>query len=64
MNNWISIAESNLGNGRYLTCILENGVERNVQKLSKQGNLWFTADGCYIYYTPTHYKLQAGSTCN
>jgi hypothetical protein len=29
--------------------------ERNVQKLLRQGRLWF-ADGMYVYYTPTHWS--------
>jgi hypothetical protein len=29
--------------------------ERNVQKLRRQGRLWF-ADGMYVYYTPTHWS--------
>ncbi len=32
-----------------------NGV-RNVQKLKRQGRLWFHESGdMYVYYTPTHY---------
>lgn len=31
----------------------ENG-ERNVQRLSRDGNLWWVPDGSmYVYYTPT-----------
>ena len=32
--------------------------ERNVQKLMRQGHLWFTggANSMYVYYTPTHWK--------
>lgn len=56
-NNWTRIYFSKLPDGKYITCILDNGVERNVQPLNKQGSLWFTQDGCYIYYTPTHYKV-------
>ena len=30
---------------------------RNVQKLFRQGRLWFVPDGSiYVYYTPTHWK--------
>ena len=30
--------------------------ERNVGKLKRQGNLWYTPDGAmYVYYTPTHW---------
>jgi hypothetical protein len=32
-----------------------NGV-RNVQSLTRRGNLWFYPDmSMYVYYTPTHY---------
>lgn len=32
--------------------------ERNVAKLTRKGNLWFTdpKDGMYVYYTPTHWR--------
>lgn len=32
--------------------------ERNVARLTRQGNLWWTrsdGDGMYVYYTPTHW---------
>lgn len=30
---------------------------RNVQRLKRQGNLWFTPDGSmYVYYRPTHWR--------
>lgn len=31
--------------------------ERNVAKLTRKGNLWFTepVGGMYVYYTPTHW---------
>jgi hypothetical protein len=37
---------------------VDNGDgERNVQKLKRQGNLWFLPDGSmYVYYTPTHWR--------
>lgn len=39
------------------TKIDDHRGERNVQKLKKQGNLWFTPDGAiYVYYEPTHYS--------
>jgi hypothetical protein len=35
----------------------EKGL-RNEQRLSRQGNLWWTADGeMYVYYTPTHWRV-------
>lgn len=33
--------------------------ERNVAKLTRKGNLWFTepdGGGMYVYYTPTHWR--------
>ncbi|MGW1422678.1 hypothetical protein ACWAT4_21490 [Bradyrhizobium manausense] len=32
--------------------------ERNVAKLTRKGNLWFTdpKDGMYVYYMPTHWR--------
>jgi hypothetical protein len=30
--------------------------ERNVQILTKRGNLWYATDGLYVYYTPTHWQ--------
>lgn len=41
------------------TKINDERGERNVQKLTRKGRLWFTgtADGVgmYVYYTPTHW---------
>jgi hypothetical protein len=40
------------------TCI--DGIlgKRNVQKLKRRGQLWWTPDGeMYVYYTPTHWRL-------
>lgn len=29
---------------------------RNIQRLRRRGNLWWTPDGAmYVYYTPTHW---------
>ena len=31
--------------------------ERNVRRLRREGNLWWTPDGVmYVYYTPTHWS--------
>lgn len=39
-----------------LTKIEDEKGERNVQKLKRNGNLWFVPDGSmYVYYTPTHW---------
>lgn len=34
--------------------------ERNVAKLTRRGNLWFTdpKDGMYVYYVPTHWSRE------
>jgi hypothetical protein len=39
------------------TKIDDDHGERNVQKLTRRGNLWFTdpEGGMYVYYTPTHW---------
>jgi hypothetical protein len=37
-----------------LTRILDDKGERNVQKLKKQGRLFWAGD-TYVYYTPTHW---------
>lgn len=39
------------------TKIHDRHGERNVAKLTRKGNLWFTdpEDGMYVYYTPTHW---------
>ena len=29
---------------------------RNEQQLKLDGRLWFTDDGMYVYYTPTHWR--------
>lgn len=38
-----------------MTAIIDCNGERNVKKMTKQGNLWFSG-GMYVYYTPTHWK--------
>jgi hypothetical protein len=41
-----------------MTKIDDGHGERNVARLTRRGNLWFTdpKDGVYVYYTPTHWK--------
>ncbi len=36
----------------------EHGV-RHEQPMSLRGNLWFTEDGLYVYYAPTHWRERA-----
>jgi hypothetical protein len=31
---------------------------RNEQVMRRQGRLWFCRDGCYVYYTPTHWRFR------
>ena len=58
--NWIACADEKPPEGEVvLTCIYDDalGVVRNVQKLKRQGRLWYCQDdSMYVYYTPTHWK--------
>lgn len=45
-----------------LTKIHDDDGERNVAKLTRRGNLWFTREGTYVYYQPTHFVPNAPST--
>jgi hypothetical protein len=46
-----------------LTKIDDENGERNVQKLRRRGNLWFTPDDkMYVYYTPTHFAALGQSS--
>jgi len=42
------------------TKIHDERGERNVAKLTRKGNLWYTGTpigvGMYVYYTPTHWS--------
>lgn len=39
-----------------LTKIHDADGERNIQKLKRQGRLWWLPSGSmYVYYTPTHW---------
>jgi hypothetical protein len=47
------------------TKIEDEHGERNVQKLVRRGQLWFTGTGqlaMYVYYTPTHWTRALPST--
>lgn len=37
------------------TKISDKDGERNFQKMKFKNKLWFTDDGIYVYYTPTHW---------
>lgn len=52
-STWRSVATAPEG-VPILTKIHDTQGERNVQVLTKRGNLWW-ADGMYVYYTPTHW---------
>ena len=56
MSNWKQINNNTPENIELETVIIENGEERNKQRLTKKGNLWWSGN-MYVYYTPTHYKL-------
>ena len=36
--------------------------ERNEQIMKLQNNLWFTKDGMYVYYKPTHWAYTTEET--
>lgn len=53
---WYKV-DDNIVEGRfYLTCIKKMGEVTQVQKMKRVKNLWFTEQGDYVYYTPTHCK--------
>ena len=60
MNDWNSI-DTAPNSVEVWTKIDDDRGERNVQKLTRKGRLWFTdpVDGMYVYYTPTHWKTAA-----
>lgn len=57
-NKWVLISHNPPKNNVVVMTKIDdfNGV-RNEQKLKRNNNLWFVADGSmYVYYTPTHWK--------
>lgn len=56
--NWQPIALAPVGE-EVLTKIDDADGERNVAKLTRHGNLWYTDPdpnkGMYVYYRPTHF---------
>lgn len=58
MSDWQSVSAVASPQGVVLeTKIDDEQGERNVQKLRRQGRLWFTPDlKMYVYYTPTHWR--------
>lgn len=59
---WYRIDDNVIEGVFYLTCIKKMGEVTQVQKMKRVKNLWvsasswFTEQGDYVYYTPTHYK--------
>jgi len=58
MNPWISVDDALLPDGRVVETKLDDAQGcRNVQKLKREGWLWFMPDAkIYVYYTPTHWR--------
>lgn len=54
--NWEPIATMPEGR-ELLTRISDSQGERNVQRLTRRGRLYFTPEpnSMYVYYTPTHW---------
>ena len=59
---WHKIDDNVVEGVFYLTCIKKMGeitqvlLKQRVQKMKRAKNLWFTEQGDYVYYTPSHYK--------
>lgn len=56
MNWYKQINNSSPENVMLWTKIHDENGERNIQKLKRQGNLWFDDTGIYVYYQPTHWS--------
>lgn len=54
MKNWQHISSAPDG-VEVWTKIHDFRGERNIQKMKRQGNLWFSG-GMYVYYSPTHWS--------
>jgi len=57
MENWIDIHFMPSDGKFRKTKISDDKGERNFALLERRNNLFFTKDGMYIYYTPTHFIL-------
>lgn len=57
-NHWNKIVLNNSFpvNTYVLTCLMQYGECTNVQEMKFANGLWWTKDGMYTYYSPTHYK--------
>lgn len=72
MNEWRPTVSGTSTVGRWtapegeevLTKIDDGHGERNVAKLTRYGNLWWThpdrSKGMYVYYRPTHWRHPVG----
>ena len=64
MTKWRPIADSGgwlaPDKEEVLTKIDDDRGERNIARLTRYGNLWWTdpdrSKGMYVYYTPTHWR--------
>lgn len=59
MDAWIEISKRLPKEGKVIETKIDDEKygERNIQKLVRQGNLWFLPDmSVYVYYTPTHWR--------
>jgi len=55
--NYIEIKKESPPEGEFvMTAIIDSQGIRNEQFMKKVGNLWFTRDNMYVYYSPTHWK--------
>lgn len=61
-NKWIKCEDRLPLQGEIVeTKIDDEKGERNIQKLKRQGRLWFFPDdSMYVYYTPTHWRRSEG----
>lgn len=55
---WYKIVSGDCVTKFYLTCIMDDEGIRNVCHLKKIGDLWFTTNGDYVYYSPTHFSYE------
>lgn len=64
MDKWTEIKRLNPPYGEFVKTkiIKSNGESTNEQIMKFERNLWWTEDGNYVYYTPTHWKRMA--SCN
>lgn len=55
-NSWTSLQFTKPQEGVFVhTKIMDNQGERNHAELKWERNLWWSRDGMYVYYQPTHW---------